>query len=83
MNQNVIELLEDPVFLRYVLDNETRQGMPHYSSSIHPTRQEIDEAEHILLTLDEVGGIFSDEEIVALKNRIKSLIEAENGRKNN
>lgn len=83
MTHNVIELLEDPVFLRCVLDDDSGDGKVRYSSNIHPTSHEIEEAERILLTLDDGECAISQQEIKMLKKRIKSLIEAEIGRKNN
>ncbi len=83
MTPNVIDLLKDPVFLRSVLDAMPGQTSLCFSSDIHPSSQEIVEAEHILLTLSDASCQIPKEEIEELKNRIKSLVMAENGIKNN
>ncbi|EFI72385.1 hypothetical protein PBR_1727 [Segatella baroniae B14] len=46
-----------------------------YSSHLHPTQEDIDEAKQILLHLDEEECCIPQEELIALKKRIKVALE--------
>lgn len=73
---NVTSLLENADFLRYVLDADAgqRQQWPYFEQE-HPCWQPaIERAKYILLHLDEMRSVLSEEEIESLRQRISSML---------
>jgi hypothetical protein len=75
MTENVYNLLADPQFLKSILDGNLMPRDIQYSSHLHPTQEDIDEAKQILLHLDEEECCIPQEELIALKKRIKVALE--------
>ena len=73
---NVTSLLENADFLRYVLDADAGQRQQwHRFEQEHPCWQPaIERAKYILLHLDEMGSVLSEEEIESLRQRISSML---------
>lgn len=73
---NVTSLLENADFLRYVLDADAGQRQQWYRfEQEHPCWQPaIERAKYILLHLDEMGSVLSEEEIESLRQRISSML---------
>lgn len=73
---NVTSLLKNADFLRYVLDADAgqRQQWNRFEQE-HPCWQPaIERAKYILLHLDEMGSVLSEEEIESLRQRISSML---------
>ncbi len=76
MNQNVIALLLDPVFLSSVLEAPDVAVPLRHDPQLRPTKTEVEEAAHILMTLDRCQSHLTPEELEQLKKRILCHIGA-------
>lgn len=74
MTQNVIALLQDPVFLSNVLENPGATVFLRHDPQLRPSKTEMDEAAHILMTLDQRECALTREELELLKKRILCLV---------
>ena len=76
MNQNVIALLQDPLFLSSVLEAPGVAELLRHDPQLRPTKTEVEEAAHILMTLDRCQSHLTPEELEQLKKRILCHIGA-------
>lgn len=76
MNQNVIALLLDPIFLSCVLEAPGVAVPLRHDPQLRPTKTEVEEAAHILMTLDRRQCHLTPEELEQLKKHILCHIGA-------